>query len=427
MSTRTRPAATTRPASPGGAGPASLTARLRSVAPWLTVAARLLLAAVLGYAALTKIGDPAATVRAVRAYQLLPESIVPTFAHALPAVELAVAALLLVGLALRLAAVASAVLLTMFVIGIASAAARGLRIDCGCFGGGGATAHPQYTSELVRDVLLLAVAVAVVVWPRSRLALDPAPVVVPAERLPDGPSEPSRSEQRRQRTAHHHALAAAARRASRMWVHVGVAVAVLLVSAVSGVAASSSTSVSASSVIAPAGVTSHGGVLVGSSSAPHHLILFEDPQCPICGQFETTSGSVVAQAVAAGTVQVEYRMRSFLGPESVRADAALGAAQQVGKFAQLRAWLFAHQPAEHTGGFSVADLLAAGPQVGLTGAALSSYDQQVSAQTYAAWARSVDDQASKDGNVGTPELRLDGHTLDNTVAFNATALAKALA
>ncbi|MCW2669882.1 MAG: DoxX family rane protein, partial [Frankiales bacterium] len=70
--------------------------------------------------------------------------------------------------------------------------------------------------------------------------------------------------------------------------------------------------------------------------------------------------------------------------------------------------------------------LAAGPQIGLTGTALSSYDQQVRAQTYAPWARSVDDQASKDGNVGTPELRLDGHTLDNTIAFDPAALAKAL-
>jgi protein-disulfide isomerase len=396
------------------------------VAPWLTVAARLLLAAVLGYAALTKIGDPAATVRAVRAYRLLPESVVPTFAHALPAVELAVAVLLLVGLALRLAAAVSAVLLGMFVIGIASAAARGLQIDCGCFGGGGATAHPQYTSELIRDVLLLAVAAALVVWPRSRLTLDPAPVVVP----PDAPAEAapgvSRAQQRRQRTAYHHALSAEGRRRSRMWVHASVAAAVLVVAAATGVGASSSTAVSAGSVAVPTGVTAHGGVLVGSSSAAHHLILFEDPQCPICGQFEQTSGSTVAQAVAAGTVQVEYRMRSFLGPESVRADAALGAAQQVGKFPQLRDWLFAHQPTEHTGGFTINDLLAAGPQIGLTGTALSSYDQQVRAQTYASWARSVDDQASKDGNVGTPELRLDGHTLDNTIAFDPAALAKAL-
>jgi protein-disulfide isomerase len=173
----------------------------------------------------------------------------------------------------------------------------------------------------------------------------------------------------------------------------------------------------------PAGVTAAGGIVVGRADAPHTVIAYEDPQCPICGEFEKTSGAVLAQAVAAGQVKVEYRMRSFLGPESVRAVAALGAAQDAGKFEELRAALFAHQPQEGTGGFTVADLRSLGASVGLTEA---QFVQAVREQTYTAWARQIDDVASRDGNTGTPELLLDGKALDSKVVFDPEALAAAL-
>lgn len=58
----------------------------------------------------------------------------------------------------RLAAAASAVLLLMFMAGIASAWARGLQIECGCFDGGGfaADATQQYPWEILCDVGLAA-------------------------------------------------------------------------------------------------------------------------------------------------------------------------------------------------------------------------------------------------------------------------------
>jgi uncharacterized membrane protein YphA (DoxX/SURF4 family) len=142
---------------------------------WAATAARLLLAAVWAWAALAKISDPDAAVRAVRAYQLLPEALVHPFAWGLPFAELALALLLAAGLATRLAAVCSAVLLGVFMVAIASAWARGLQIHCGCFGGGGPATGVDardYLVELVRDAGLLAVA-ALLAWrPRSRLALD---------------------------------------------------------------------------------------------------------------------------------------------------------------------------------------------------------------------------------------------------------------
>jgi len=101
--------------------------------------------------------------------------------------EIALAALLLLGLLTRLASVLTAGLLVVFIVGVASAAARGLSIDCGCFGGGGTVAagETRYMQEIVRDAALLAAALALARWPRSRLSLDglllaPPPTPAPA-------------------------------------------------------------------------------------------------------------------------------------------------------------------------------------------------------------------------------------------------------
>ncbi len=111
--------------------------------PWTSLAARLVLAGFLGLAGILKLPDPAQSVRAVRAHDLLPEGVVQVVGYGLPVLEVALAGLLLLGLATRFAAVASAVLMVAFLVGVASAAGRGLAIDCGCFGGGGVVAPPR--------------------------------------------------------------------------------------------------------------------------------------------------------------------------------------------------------------------------------------------------------------------------------------------
>ena len=78
----------------------------------------------------------------------------------------------------------------------------------------------------------------------------------------------------------------------------------------------------------PGGHTPEGGVLVGSDNARRRLVLFEDPQCPYCREFEEVSGDLLRREVAAGAVAIEYRMRCFLGVESVRADNALALAAE---------------------------------------------------------------------------------------------------
>jgi hypothetical protein len=49
---------------------------------------------------------------------------------------------------------------------------------------------------------------------------------------------------------------------------------------------------------------------------------------PNCSQFEDVSGDLLRREVAAGAVAVEYPIRCFLGPESVRAANALALAAE---------------------------------------------------------------------------------------------------
>jgi uncharacterized membrane protein YphA (DoxX/SURF4 family) len=149
----------------------------RALLPWLATAARLLVGGVFVVAGVLKVPDPAAAVRAVRAYRLLPEMLVGPVAFGLPVVEIAVGLALLAGVFVRTAAIASAVLLVVFLAAVGSAWARGLQIDCGCFGNGGQvpTGETAYPAEILRDTALLLVALALARWPRSRLALGGRP------------------------------------------------------------------------------------------------------------------------------------------------------------------------------------------------------------------------------------------------------------
>ena len=134
----------------------------------------MVLAAVLLISGVIKALDARETIVAVRAYQLVPESLVGAVAAVLPYLEIALGLLLLIGLATRLAAVLAAVVMVIFVAAVTSAAARGLSIDCGCFGGGGEVAAGQtaYTAEILRDLGLLAMAVYLTIRPDTPLSVD---------------------------------------------------------------------------------------------------------------------------------------------------------------------------------------------------------------------------------------------------------------
>ena len=141
---------------------------------WFGLVARLVTGGVWIVAGALKLPYPADSVRAVRAYDLLPEAVVPAVGHLLPVVEVVIGLCLVLGVLVRGSAAVSALLFVAFIIGISSAWSRGLQIDCGCFGGGGfdADATAKYPWEIARDVGLLLLSLWLVWKPRTRFALD---------------------------------------------------------------------------------------------------------------------------------------------------------------------------------------------------------------------------------------------------------------
>ena len=169
----------------------------------------------------------------------------------------------------------------------------------------------------------------------------------------------------------------------------------------------------------PSGHTPAGGVLVGSDGARRRLVVFEDPQCPYCREFEEASGDLLRREVAAGAVAVEYRIRSFLGDESVRAANALAAAAETGRFDELRREIFLDQPPEHSGGFTVEDLLEIGRRAGLTSPEFATAVRQ---GRYEPWAREIDAVFEGQDPYGTPFAVLDGQPVESGTLYDAEAL-----
>jgi hypothetical protein len=180
---------------------------------------------------------------------------------------------------------------------------------------------------------------------------------------------------------------------------------------------------SAQSTPSPYSHTSEGGVLLGSDNAGSRLVVFEDPQCPYCRQFEELCGGVLRQTWEAGTCAVEYRMRCFLGIESVRADNALALAAEEGRFEELLRQLFSSQPPEGSGGFTAHDLIAFGRQVGLTS---PEYVSGVEQGRYEAWVLQREKTFQTEDPEGTPAAWLDGRQVDPRVLGDPEALEELL-
>jgi protein-disulfide isomerase len=402
-STATTSAPTATPA-----GPPSRWSEARSR---FGTALRLLLAGVWLYAGLSKIGDPPAAVRAVRAYRVLPEWLAKGVGYGLPFVEIMLALLLLIGLATRFAAVLSAVLLAVFLAGIAAAAARGLRIECGCFGGGGDLASggaTHYTGEILRDVGLLVAALLVALWPRTRFALDDAirDSVPGAEAVRVGPRRTKAAQERLAQL-----MAQRRREGDRRVLLLSSSASALLIIAVAlaGVGVQSGR-VGHSAGPTPQAVTLADGVVVGKASAKVAVDLYEDFQCPVCKQFEQSAAPVLKQYVDSGRVKARYHAVAFLNRVSSTLYSSRSAnagycAADAGVFERFHDLLYANQPPEGGAGLGDDQLIAFGRQAGATG---DAFAQCVRTRKYNDFVNDITETASRNGISGTPTVLVDG-------------------
>lgn len=139
----------------------------------ISTVARLAMAAVFVVAGLSKITDIELAKLSVESYQIFPREIAHVIGITLPVLEIALGALLLLGLGTRVVALLMSLLLIAFIAGIASLWIRDINVACGCFGGSIlATERPNFAFEIGRDLLMLAATAWLTVWPRTHLALD---------------------------------------------------------------------------------------------------------------------------------------------------------------------------------------------------------------------------------------------------------------
>jgi uncharacterized membrane protein YphA (DoxX/SURF4 family) len=150
---------------------------MKKLQPWLTFLFRLILGGVLLVAGALKVTDPYSSATSVRAYQILPVDLANLLGFILPFAEVAIGIFLIVGIWVRLNAIAGGALMILFIIAIAQAWIRGISLDCGCFGKGGLLDTDElpvwnYTLEIARDIVLAVFAVYIYRFPRGKLGFD---------------------------------------------------------------------------------------------------------------------------------------------------------------------------------------------------------------------------------------------------------------
>jgi uncharacterized membrane protein YphA (DoxX/SURF4 family) len=149
--------------------------------PVVTLLARLILGGVLLAAGGLKVFKPTDSANAVAAYKLMPTELAHLIGYALPWLEVAMGLLLIIGFMVRPAAVLSGLIMIVFIGAIASVWARGMLIDCGCFGGGGeidpslaSEVRMNYFIEIMRDLGLALAALYLYFFPYGKLSIEKA-------------------------------------------------------------------------------------------------------------------------------------------------------------------------------------------------------------------------------------------------------------
>lgn len=174
------------------------------------------------------------------------------------------------------------------------------------------------------------------------------------------------------------------------------------------------------------------------ADGPIVLDVYEDPLCPICGQFEQQFGQQMAQAVDTGRITVNYHLLTFLDPQSASqtystraAAAAMCVAQEAGSgngvFEKFHTAMFASGTQPEEGG--VTDLSDAQlAQLATDNGAGAAADCITSkAMVAAAQAGNTSGQdtlrAATGGRVATPTVLRDGQPVSTDVNWLTTMLA----
>lgn len=208
----------------------------------------------------------------------------------------------------------------------------------------------------------------------------------------------------------------------RRLVAVGVVVLALVAVVVVGVLLTSRADTTGEVADAtPAGVSDDYAVVVGEADAPSTITAYEDLQCPACATFEAQTADVVAEAVDAGEVQVEYHLVAFLDQASTTdySSRALNALMVVldtageDAFTEMHRLLYENQPPEGTAGLDDDQLVDYAVEAG---ASEDDVRGPIEDEKFAQWVVNATGQMSRDGVNGTPTVLIDDEPVEGDPA-----------
>lgn len=125
--------------------------------PLLVRSCRVLVGLIMLAAALSKIGDAGSFARQIGHYDVVPIGLIHLLAITLPWVELLAGLALVLGVHARSGAWLALAMVVVFTVMVAQAMARGLDIECGCFGTADAT--KVGTGKLIESFAIMATGV----------------------------------------------------------------------------------------------------------------------------------------------------------------------------------------------------------------------------------------------------------------------------
>jgi protein-disulfide isomerase len=177
----------------------------------------------------------------------------------------------------------------------------------------------------------------------------------------------------------------------------------------------------------PSGVTGDFGVVVGDADASPEIVIYEDFQCPICRDLESVIGEPLQTAIDGGNAQVEFRVVSFLDPQSenefssraANAAAAVHDAAGPDAFKQFHDLVFANQPEEGTEGPSDEQLIEWAVEAGASEADVRG---PIEAKAFGQWVVNATDAMSKNDVTGTPTVFIDGERIEGSIQDIADAV-----
>mgnify|MGYP000719346547 CR=1 FL=1 len=147
--------------------------------------------------------------------------------------------------------------------------------------------------------------------------------------------------------------------------------------------------------------------------------LYEDFQCPVCGQLEERNGRSIFEMAKAGDIKLVVHLMSFLdgnldNDSSKRAANAAFCASDAGRFPEFHAAVFAAQPEREGDGYSDATLKQAATTAGITGSARTTFDSCMAGGTYDDYVDDTEKASGDDGVEGTPTVLVGGEPLEET-------------